>query len=102
MAAQIVHQTSKTEGPVAFEYGRSRELLGGEARNQPDRLGASSSKNSKRFLCARGRVGALGGQRLRINRWKSWIRLAQDTMQAHMISVDFNIAHVAHLFDRCE
>lgn len=34
MAAQIVHQTSKREGAIAFEYGRSRELLGGEARNQ--------------------------------------------------------------------
>src|SRR5262245_23831686 len=102
MAAQVVRQTAQRQWTVTFEHASAPELILTEPGKELDGLGTGLAKNSEGLGCARCRIRTLFGERLAVDRDQRWVDFFQHAAEAHVITLDLNVANMADLFDRGE
>src|SRR5262249_5460562 len=73
-----------------------------QPREELDGLCAGRAKNSENLGLARRPIGTLFGKSVAVDGEERWVDLMQRALEAHVISIDLYVAHMADLFNRSE
>ena len=102
VAAKVVDEAADGDPAVAFEDARGVRAARRRGRDAVQRASPRGAKGRERLGRIRVRVVAILGELVRIERGQVRIRFGQRALDALLIAVDLDVAHVADLADRGE